>query len=76
MLFLDPPQGDFVLPKHPRPLLMLTAGSGLTPVMSMIRTLVPRRPDADVVLIHSARTPDDALFRDELRGSRRRAPRA
>ncbi len=55
-----------MLPEHPRPLLMLTAGSGLTPVMSMIRTLVPRRPDADVVLIHSARTPDDALFHDEL----------
>ncbi|MEO7448069.1 MAG: ferredoxin reductase [Humibacillus sp.] len=66
ILFLDSPQGDFVLPEHPRPLLMLTAGSGLTPVMSMIRTLVPRRPDADVVLVHSARTPADALFHDEL----------
>jgi ferredoxin-NADP reductase len=66
ILFLDVPQGDFVLPSHPRPLLMLTAGSGLTPVMSMIRTLVPRRPDADVVLVHSARTRDDALFHDEL----------
>lgn len=66
VLFLDVPQGDFVLPEHPRPLLMLTAGSGLTPVMSMIRTLIPRRPDADVVLIHSARTREDALFHDEL----------
>jgi len=66
ILFLDTPQGDFVLPTRPRPLLMLTAGSGLTPVMSMIRTLVPRRPDADVVLVHSARRPEDALFRDEL----------
>lgn len=66
VLFLAPPQGDFVLPQHPRPLLMLTAGSGLTPVMSMIRTLVRRRPDADVVLIHSSRTAEDALFRDEL----------
>lgn len=66
ILFLDPPQGDFVLPIHPRPLLMLTAGSGLTPVMSMIRTLVPRRPDADVVLIHSSRTREDTLFHDEL----------
>lgn len=66
ILFLDTPQGDFVLPEHPRPLFMLTAGSGLTPVMSMIRTLVPRRPDADVVLVHSARTRDDALFHDEL----------
>jgi stearoyl-CoA 9-desaturase NADPH oxidoreductase len=35
-------------------------------VMSMIRTLVPRRPDADVVLVHSARTRDDSLFYDEL----------
>lgn len=66
VLFLAPPEGDFVLPEHPRPLLMLTAGSGLTPVMAMIRTLVRRRSDADVVVIHSSRTMDDALFRDEL----------
>jgi ferredoxin-NADP reductase len=66
VLFLAPPQGDFVLPEHPRPLLMLTAGSGITPVMSMIRTLVPHRPDADVVLIHSARTPQDSIFHEEL----------
>ena len=66
VLFLAPPQGDFVLPEHPRPLLMLTAGSGLTPVMSMVRTLVGRRRDADVVLVHSSRTLDDALFREEL----------
>jgi ferredoxin-NADP reductase len=67
ILFLAPPQGDFTLPEHPRPLLMLTAGSGITPVMSMIRTLVPRRPDADVVLVHSARSPEDSLFLEELR---------
>ncbi|MFJ5697270.1 ferredoxin reductase [Arthrobacter sp. NPDC093139] len=66
VLFLAPPQGDFVLPEHPRPLLMLTAGSGITPVMSMIRTLVPHRPDADVVLVHSARTPQDSIFHEEL----------
>lgn len=66
VLFLASPQGDFVLPEHPRPLLMLTAGSGITPVMSMVRTLVPHRPDADVVLIHSARTPSDSIFREEL----------
>jgi len=67
VLFLAPPQGGFVLPDGPRPLLMLTAGSGITPVMSMIRTLVPRRPDADVVLIHSARTPAQSIFHEELR---------
>lgn len=67
VLFLAPPQGEFVLPDRPRPLLMLTAGSGITPVMSMIRTLVPRRPDADVVLIHSSRTPEQSIFHEELR---------
>lgn len=66
ILFLAPPQGDFILPSGPRPLLMLTAGSGLTPIMSMLRTLLPSRPDADVVVIHSSRTPDEALFLDEL----------
>lgn len=66
VLFLAPPQGDFVLPEHPRSLLMLTAGSGITPVMSMIRTLVPRRPDSNVVLIHSSRDEKDSIFREEL----------
>jgi ferredoxin-NADP reductase len=66
VLFLAPPQGDFILPEHPRSLLMLTAGSGITPVMSMIRTLIPRRPDADVVLINSNSTPEKSLFREEL----------
>ena len=31
ILYLDPPQGEFVLPEHPRPLLMVTGGSGITP---------------------------------------------
>lgn len=66
ILFLDRPEGDFVLPSAPRPLLMLTAGSGLTPVMSMIRTLVPRRVDADVVLVHCAPSAPRSLFREEL----------
>lgn len=66
ILFLAPPQGEFVLPTGPRPLLMITAGSGITPVMSMIRTLIPRRPDADVVLIHSSRDAEHVLFADEL----------
>ena len=65
--YLEIPQGDFVLPESPRPLLMITAGSGITPVMSMLRTLIKRRQDADVVVLHSARTPEVALFTDELR---------
>lgn len=66
ILYLDQPQGDFVLPEHPQPLLMITGGSGITPVMAMIRSLVGRRADADVVVVHTARTQDEALFADEL----------
>lgn len=66
VLFLAVPEGDFTLPDQTRPLLMLTAGSGLTPVMSMIRTLVPRRSDVDLVLVHAAPSPEESLFREEL----------
>jgi ferredoxin-NADP reductase len=66
VLFLEPPQGDFVLPALPGPLLMLTGGSGITPVIGMLRTLVARGALRDVALVHSAPTPRDVLFADEL----------
>lgn len=72
--YLDLAQGEFTLPTGPRPLLMITAGSGITPVMSMLRTLVGRRHDADVVVLHSARTRDESLFTDELEGLAARHP--
>lgn len=74
ILYLDPPQGEFVLPEHPRPLLMITGGSGITPVMSMLRTLASRRTDADVVVVHAARTRADALFVHELDALAEAAP--
>ena len=46
--------------------LFLSAGSGITPVMSMTRTLYDLGSDADVLFIHSARTPADIIFRREL----------
>ncbi|MFC5943325.1 ferredoxin reductase [Micromonospora harpali] len=64
---LDQAQGDFVAPATaPRKVLFLTAGSGITPVMGMLRADVPA--SADVVLVHSAPTPDDVIFAAELRG--------
>ncbi len=62
---LEPATGDFVLASPlPRKLLMITAGSGITPVMAMLRTL-GSHPDA--VLLHSAPTAADVIFDDELR---------
>jgi stearoyl-CoA 9-desaturase NADPH oxidoreductase len=64
---LAAPQGNFVLPDPaPRSVLFLTAGSGITPVMSMLRTLVRRNQIGDVTHVHSAPTESDVMFRAEL----------
>ncbi|OFJ51038.1 ferredoxin reductase [Mycolicibacterium grossiae] len=67
---LAAPQGNFVLPDPaPSSLLFLTAGSGVTPVMSMLRTLVRRGQigaPGHVVHVHSAPTEDDVMFSGEL----------
>jgi ferredoxin-NADP reductase len=60
------PQGEFVLPDPPpAKILFWTGGSGITPVMSMLRTLDRRGTMPDVVHIHSAPTMDAAIFREE-----------
>jgi ferredoxin-NADP reductase len=64
---LDQATGDFTLPSHrPGKVLFVTAGSGITPVMGMLRNAVHELDD--VVLVHSAPTRDDVIFGDELRG--------
>jgi len=61
------PQGDFVLPDPPPArLLFLVAGSGITPVMAMLRTLDRRGTMPDVVVHYSSPTPDRMIFRAEL----------
>jgi ferredoxin-NADP reductase len=60
------PQGEFVLPEPPpAEILFWTGGSGITPVMSMLRTLDRRGTLSDVVHIHSAPSMDAAIFREE-----------
>jgi ferredoxin-NADP reductase len=64
---LAAPQGNFVLPDPAPPaILFVTAGSGITPVMSMLRTLVRREQVTDVVHLHSAPTAADVMFGAEL----------
>lgn len=64
---LAAPQGNFVLPDPaPASILFLTAGSGVTPVMSMLRTLVRRNQIGDITHLHSAPTESDVMFRAEL----------
>lgn len=64
---LAAPQGNFVMPDPaPASVLFVTAGSGITPVMSMLRTLTRRDQLGDVMHLHSAPTEADVLFADEL----------
>lgn len=64
---LAAPQGNFVMPDPaPASVLFLTAGSGITPVMSMLRTLAKRDQLGDIVHVHSAPTESDVMFGAEL----------
>ena len=67
LLFLELPQGEFLLPEAPGPMLFLTGGSGITPVMGMLRTLAATDHLQDVVMIHSATDEGDVCFAAELR---------
>jgi ferredoxin-NADP reductase len=60
-------EGTFVLPDElPSRLLFISAGSGITPVMSMLRALAGRGELRDVVHVHCARTPEGVIFAREL----------
>jgi len=66
-------EGDFVLPDEtPDKLLFITAGSGITPIMGMLRHLDRADEIKDVVILHSARKTDEVIFGDELRSLDRR----
>jgi ferredoxin-NADP reductase len=66
-------EGTFVLPDPlPRRLLFVSAGSGITPIMSMLRSLARRGRMDDVVHVHSARRAEEVIFGDELRALRPR----
>jgi stearoyl-CoA 9-desaturase NADPH oxidoreductase len=61
-------EGTFTLPDPlPEKVLFISAGSGITPIMSMLRCLHRRDAIRDVVHLHSARTEDDVIFREQLR---------
>jgi glycine betaine catabolism B len=69
---LGGPMGRFTcLPQEPPRLppskmLLISAGSGITPMMSMSRWVQDQLIDCDVVFLHSARSPEDLIFQREL----------
>jgi ferredoxin-NADP reductase len=68
-------EGTFTLPDPlPQRLLFISAGSGVTPIMSMLRDLARRDALEDVVHLHSARTRDAVIFGEGLRALADRHP--
>ena len=73
IVYLSDVEGEFVLPDPlPERMLFVSAGSGITPIMSMLRRLDHQDELDDVVLLHSARDADDAIFGEQLRDMARR----
>ena len=54
------------LPQVPAKLLLISAGSGITPMMSMVRWVQDTLTDCDITFLYSAASPEDIVFRAEL----------
>ncbi len=66
-------EGTFKMPEEmPDRILFVSAGSGITPIMSMIRDLDRREALHDVLHIHSAKHADDVIFGEQLRDIEKR----
>jgi ferredoxin-NADP reductase/MOSC domain-containing protein YiiM len=59
------PRGDFVLDDGSGPVLLISAGIGVTPVLSMLHQLADRRSDREVWWLHGARGPREHPFAAE-----------
>jgi ferredoxin-NADP reductase len=70
------PVGCFVFDAEAgRPVALVSAGSGASPLMAMLRTLAVTAPETDIAWFHVARTPDEVLFGAEIEALQRRMPR-
>ncbi|RFC39134.1 MAG: nitric oxide dioxygenase [Candidatus Nitrotoga sp. LAW] len=66
MLEIAPPCGEFFLDvteKHERPLVLLAAGVGVTPVLSMLLSALDAMPDRQIVFVHGSLNESTQAFR-------------
>ncbi|MDW3194544.1 MAG: ferredoxin--NADP reductase [Cytophagales bacterium] len=64
-----PPKGDFYpdfKPETTRQHFFFGAGSGITPLMSIMKSLLHREPDSKVYLLYGNRNEDGIMFKSEL----------
>ncbi|AZR24310.1 ferredoxin reductase [Xanthomonas vasicola] len=63
---LEPAFGDMLLPTTPTPLLLLAAGSGITPMRALLQAAAQAGMPMDVDLLYWVRQRDEACFVDEF----------
>ncbi|WP_439380767.1 MOSC domain-containing protein [Amycolatopsis lexingtonensis] len=59
------PRGDFVLAEEDRPVVLVSAGIGVTPVLAMLHALEARQSTREVWWVHTARTAAEQAFAAE-----------
>lgn len=59
------PSGEFARVPA-RKLVLIAGGSGITPMMALLRTLLPSEPELEVALIYANRSPKDVMFAEAL----------
>lgn len=70
-IWVDGPYGAFSMDRQPGTgLVLVSGGSGIAPMLSMLRTLRDRKDPRPVVHVHGARSPDRMAFREELEALR------
>jgi len=67
VLDVSSPRGSFILQTGDRPLVLLSAGIGATPVMAMLQALAAERSTRQVLWIHAARDREHHPFAAEVR---------
>jgi ferredoxin-NADP reductase len=70
------PRGDFVLSPGVRPVLLVSAGIGVTPVLAMLHDLAARGSTREIWWIHGARSPSEHPLAAEARALLDRLPNA
>jgi len=61
-------------PSEGGPLMLVAGGSGIVPLMAMIRTRAAVGDDTETRLLYSSRSQDDVIYRDELERAERQRP--
>ncbi len=73
-LLVAPPAGEFFLPDAPaRPVVLLSGGVGLTPMMSMLETIAENHPELPTQFVHGALNGATHAMRDHVRSLEERA---